>query len=98
MNDTSITMEEINTDLQGEDAEKVLNTVNEYKDLVAKNMRQIGCTNLAEMKINLTKSTPINRRPNRVSHVERKQIQSMVQELKKAGMIEDSESPFASPV
>ena len=98
VNDMPITMEEINTELQGEDAQKVLNVVNDYKDLVAKNMRQIGCTNLAEMSISLTDSTPINRRPHRVSYPERKQIQSMVHDLKEAGMIEDSDSPFASPV
>ena len=98
MNDMPITMEEINTELQGEDAQKVLNVVNDYKNLVVKNMRQIGCTNLAEMSINLTDSTPINRLPYRVSYPERKQIQSMVQDLKEAGMIEDSDSPFSSPV
>ena len=57
-------MEEINTELQGEEAEKVLNVVNDYKDLVAKNMHQVGCTNLAEMSINMKDSIPINRRPH----------------------------------
>ena len=91
-------MEEINTELQGEEAEKVLNVVNDYKDLVAKNMHQVGCTNLAEMSINMKDSIPINRRPHRVPYPERKQIQSMVQDLKETGMIEDSDLPFSSPV
>lgn len=100
VNNIPITMEELNTDneLPREETQKVLKIINDYNDLIARNMRQIGCTNMAEMKITLDDTTPYNRRPHRVSYPERKKLQCMIRDLEEADMIEDSESPFSSPV
>ncbi|KYB29479.1 hypothetical protein TcasGA2_TC034546 [Tribolium castaneum] len=89
---------EINTDLAGKDAEKVLELINDYRDLVARNVKQIGCTNLVEMDIELTDDKPVVYRPYRMSFSEKEQVRNIVRELKEADIIEETDSPFASPV
>lgn len=42
---------EIVSDLEADEVKKVPNVLNKYKDLVARNLRQIGCINLAQMKL-----------------------------------------------
>ncbi|XP_076394117.1 sphingosine kinase 2 isoform X3 [Megachile rotundata] len=93
-----IKLDEVNTDLPKEEAEHVVSILNDFKDLIARNIRQVGHTNMAEMKISLMDATPIAHRPYRVSQYERRQINDIVAELKQADIIEDSDSPFSSPV
>ena len=38
INVVPVTLDEVNTDLEGEEAECLLDLLNEYKDLVARNM------------------------------------------------------------
>ncbi|KAJ8914420.1 hypothetical protein NQ315_017515 [Exocentrus adspersus] len=59
VNTEEIKEEEVDTDLSGADAEKVICLLNDYKDIVARNMRQVGCTNLIEMNIQLMDDKPI---------------------------------------
>ncbi|XP_076548852.1 uncharacterized protein LOC143306127 [Osmia lignaria lignaria] len=60
VNKEAVTVEAINTDLSGEDAELVKNVLNDFKDLIAKNVYQIGCTNRMEMTITLIDASPIS--------------------------------------
>lgn len=61
-------------------------------------MRQIGCTDKAEMHIELSTDKHVYFRPYRLSYHEREQLKDTISELKDADIIEDSASPFASPV
>jgi transposase InsO family protein len=98
INDEPISYEDIHTDLLEEDASVLLDMLNENKGLIAKNLRQIGLTNKIEMKIDLKDETPVYYRPYRMAITEKQQVKKIVEELKDADIIEDSNSPFASPV
>jgi hypothetical protein len=50
------------------------------------------------MKIDLKDETPVYYRPYRMAITEKQQVKKIVEELKDADIIEDSNSPFASPV
>jgi hypothetical protein len=98
INDEPISYEDIHTDLLEEDASVLLDMLNENKGLIAKNLRQIGLTNKIEMKIDLKDETPVYYRSYRMAITEKQQVKKIVEELKDADIIEDSNSPFASPV
>ena len=98
LNDVPVTSEEMDTDLEGEQAERVLELLNEYKDLVSRKMSQIGCTNLLEIDIELDDNKPVFYRPHRLAYGEREQMKDWIKDLKNADIIEDSNSPFASPM
>lgn len=57
----------------------------------------LGCTNRAEHVI-VTKAVPIKQRYYRVSPVIQKQIDNELEEMLKLGVIEKSNSPWASPI
>lgn len=81
-----------------DDKKELMETVNDYKDLVAKNVHQMGCTTNMQMSIELQNTKPVYHRPYRLSHHEREQLKDMVDDLKSADIIEGSASPFASPM
>ncbi|KAK9692609.1 Zinc knuckle [Popillia japonica] len=97
VNTQNITIKDVNTELSDTDATKLLNTLNEYKDVTARDMYELGVTGKIKMKIDLTSDKPIYYKPYRLSYHERKQVQEIVDELKEADIIEDSTSPYASP-
>lgn len=98
INKEPILAEEVISDLAADQVDEVLTLLNEYKDLVARNLRQVGCTHLAEMKLVLKDDRPVVYRPYRISYQEREQVRDIVDELKEANIVEDSESPYASPI
>lgn len=98
VNDAEVTREEIITDLVGDEVENVLYVDNEYTDLVARNMRQIGCTHLIEMDIKLQDEKPMYYKPYRMAHSERQKVKEIIEELREADIVEECDSPFASPV
>ncbi|KAJ8937455.1 hypothetical protein NQ314_011844 [Rhamnusium bicolor] len=51
VNEEEILLDEINTELTGHDVQKLLDLLNEYKDVIARNMRQLGVTDKIKMKI-----------------------------------------------
>lgn len=67
---TDLVREEIITDLVDEEFEKVLD-VYDYKDLVVRNMRQIGCTHLIEIDLKLQDEKPVYYKPYCMTHSER---------------------------
>lgn len=50
------------------------------------------------MDIELTSDTLIYYKPYRLSYSERKQVQEMIEELKAAGIVGDSTSPYGFPI
>ncbi|XP_073946873.1 uncharacterized protein [Choristoneura fumiferana] len=77
---------------------RLLQLLNKYKHCFAAKLGELGCTNVTQMTIDLNDERPIASRPYRLSHHEREQVRSMIDEMLKAGIIRDSTSEYASPI
>jgi hypothetical protein len=98
VNDDPIELSEINSKLSGYKLLELKGLLWDYQDLVARNIRQLGCTNVLEMDLQLTDDEPVFYRPYCMSFGECGEIERIVQELNEADIIEETDSPFASPV
>lgn len=98
VNSETIEEDQVHTDVTGRDKELLLEVVNEYKDLVASTLQELGCTEKMHMSIELNSDRPVYHRPYRLSYHERVQLKDLVSKLKSADVTEDSVSPFASPI
>lgn len=88
----------LNTSLNNEQRESIIKLINKHRSCFAKNLSELGCTNITEMEIELTDHTPVVYRPYRLSHSEREKVRTMVQELLDNDIIEESKSSYASPI
>lgn len=70
----------------------------QYKHCFASNMRELGCTNITEMNIELSSNRAIVYRPYRLSHHERERVRVMIDEMLQAGIIRESKSEYSSPI
>ncbi|KAK9675225.1 Reverse transcriptase (RNA-dependent DNA polymerase) [Popillia japonica] len=61
-------------------------------------MHDLGTTESVQCKIETTTEEPITYRPYRLSYKEREEVREIVDDLKGAGIIVDSTSPYASPI
>ena len=59
---------------------------------------ELGHTHLLKHDIELTDETPFRYRPYKVSYTEREEIRRQVEEMIRNGVIQEADSPFASPV
>lgn len=84
--------------LGDDDRTKLFSLLSKYKCCFASDTFELGCSNLVDMKIQLTNDQPIYRRPYRLSHMEQEIVNTKVRELLNAGIIKESESSYASPV
>lgn len=98
VNEEPVTGDEVVSDLTADQVEQVLPLLNEYKDLVARNLRQVGRTYLTDMKLVLKDDRPVVYRPYRLSYNEREQVRDIIDELQDADVVEESVSPYASPI
>lgn len=71
--------------------------LDEFASSFAKDKMDLGVANV-EMDIELTEDRIIHYRPYRLSQSERETVRGMVSELLEAGVIEESSSPYASPI
>lgn len=77
----------------------LLSLMNEYRDVFAKNLRELGCTDQLYMEIVETPgSEPVRQRPYRTSPSDRRTIANILDDWRTAGIVTDSTSPYASPV
>lgn len=88
----------IGNEVQGEEREMLTSLIEEYSDCFALTIKEIGCTTKAKLEIELDKNEVVTYRPYRLSYSERQVVQKKINELKEAGIVEDSFSPFASPI
>lgn len=76
--------------------------VQEVQELLVKYLEVLtdlpGKTTVVEHDIKLTTSQPIRSRPYRLPYASRKHVQEEVDSMLKMGVIEPSESPYASPI
>lgn len=84
--------------LSEHDRDSLMNLLLQYKHTFANDTKDLGCTNLLNMKIKLTTQQPIYRQPYRLSHTEQQIASTKIRELLDAGIIKESESNYASPI
>jgi len=61
-------------------------------------MSELGKNENIECEIITITDEPVTFRPYRLSESERKTVREMVEDLKRCGIITDSNSPYASPI
>ena len=83
-------------------AEKGPQTIDELlrrnKSLFAETDMDLGCTHLVSMKIDTGNHSPIACKPYRSPLLKREFIEKKVEEMLKAGLIQESYRPWAAPV
>jgi len=88
----------VNKQLCKNDFQIVYNLVLSFKDTFAWSISDLGRTHLVKHQIETTDNVPVVSRPYRVSHTERKIINSQVEEMLENEIIRKSVSPYSSPV
>lgn len=78
--------------------ESLILLLDKYSDCIANDLRDLGVTNLVQMKIELTSQIPMARRPRQFADCEREHIRKIVDDLLQKGIIRESCSPYASQV
>lgn len=73
----------VDDDVSSKELDKLVNILNEYRDCFAFCMSELGKTDLAEMKIELTTNTLVYYRPYRLSFSERDKVKGIIKELKR---------------
>ncbi|CAK1592082.1 unnamed protein product [Parnassius mnemosyne] len=69
-----------------------------YANVFSSNEADIGKTGLVQHKINTGQELPIRQRPRRLPVAREKEVETMIEEIVKEGVIEPSSSPWCSPV
>lgn len=96
-----LTKSDVNIDAQVPDGicHRLMLLINEYRDVFAKTLSELGCTDVLKMNIiEEIDSGPVRQKPYRTSPSDRRTIARILDEWKSAGIISDSTSPYASPV
>ena len=89
---------QINKDLSDTDQRSLLDLLNKYKDIFASTDEELGKTDLVEHKITLKEDKSIRRPPYRVAPKTREKICEQINKMMELDIIEESNSPFSSPV
>ncbi len=93
-------IEPVSKDLTREErklVEKLLMEIRKRK-IFANTIAELGACNLLPHKITLSDSEPVYTPPYRKSLKERKELNEIIAELLKFGLIKESRSPYSSPV
>lgn len=88
----------LNPQMTPEQEQKMIELLKEYTDRFSWDPSLIGRTNVSELKIELTDSTPVHQPPYRVSHREREILRQQTEDMLKKDVIRPSSSAYASPV
>lgn len=81
-----------------EEKQRLLDLLDRYKHCFASSLKELGCTNVTEMNIELNSQRPVVYRPYRLSHHEREKVRGMVDDMLEAGIVRQSASEYASPI
>ena len=82
--------------LNKEEKFQMLDTLEEYKEVFARNPSEIGITNLVEHPVVLKDDIPICQRPYKIAKAHEPVLQESIKELLEAGVIKESSSPYSS--
>ena len=83
---------------EGEREGGLSNLLHANKDIFADTDKDLGRTDVLNMKIDTYDEVPIAQKPYRVAYNKRQVIDSQVEEMLEAGIIQPSRSPWSSPV
>ncbi|KAL7303301.1 hypothetical protein TKK_0004492 [Trichogramma kaykai] len=89
-----VTFDESLTKDQRDDILKILNN---FRHRVSKNLSEIGLTHEIEMDIQLEKDQCVNVKPYKLNAKDRSELDALITEYKRLGIVTESESSFASP-
>ena len=78
--------------------QKIVDLLEKNADLFAKNDCELGKTHLVTCKIDTGDHPPIKQNPYRLPYSQRQLVEEHVQKMLEAGVIEPSQSPWASPI
>ena len=85
-------------DLNSQERAQLRELIIEYADLFALDRSELGSTDLVTHSINTSDHPPIRQQPRRVPFALRGKIAEMVDDMLEQGVIQPSQSPWASPV
>ena len=85
-------------DLSNEQKQKLINFLSRNKDMFAKDISEIGKTNLHTHTIYTGQAKPVSTPPYRQTPHMRAELDRQLEEMKRHGIIEESTSPWHSPV
>jgi len=89
----------VGPEISESDCVRLVDLINTYRDVFAKNIFELGCARDMQMDIIETPgSMPISTKPYRTSPTDRKRIAEILREWKAAGIVSESTSLYASPV
>lgn len=71
---------------------------NEFEDIVSKGLNSLTQTVLAEHVINVTSEIPIKQQTRPIPYTVRNEVKQQLDDMLTAGIIEESDSPWASPI
>lgn len=81
------------------DQQKIIySLLDKHETIFAKNTYDIGTVNQYEAHMKLSENRYVSRKPYRCSYDDQREIEKQIAELLNYGLIEQSSSPFASPV
>lgn len=84
--------------LPAEEYQKAANLVDEFSDVFAESSDDRGRTKLVTHRINTGDSKPIRQAPRRLPLAKQPEVDKMMADMEKQGIIEPSNSPWRSPV
>jgi transposase InsO family protein len=77
---------------------QLIKLLNEYRDCFAQDLTELGKAKSVELEINLSEEQPFTYRPYRLAEAEKKTVRKMINELLGSDVIEECQSPYASPI
>lgn len=69
-----------------------------YRNVFSSHDDDIGRTGVVQHEIDTVETMPIRQRPRRVPVAREKEVEGMIEEMQRSGVIEPSTSPWCSPV
>ena len=84
--------------LEREQQDKALELLMRFSDVFSQNSEDLGRTNLVQHRITTGEAAPIRQPPRRLPLSQREEAKTQVEKLLKHGIIEESSSPWASPI
>ncbi|KAL7292706.1 hypothetical protein TKK_0013829 [Trichogramma kaykai] len=95
-----VTKDEVIADenVSNEQKEQIVNILNLYSMCVARNVSEIGCTNALTMDIEVENNKgPVQSKPYKLKAKDRDELDQIVDEYKKLGIVKETSSEYASP-
>ena len=87
-----------NSDLTDEQKQTLLVVLGQNRDVFAKDISELGCTNLHHHVIDTGNAPPVSQRFYRTTPEKKEEIEKQVQQMLQDGIIEPSTTPWVSPV